>query len=426
MQLDKFVQKNGLNIHKYHFKGFCKYINKETIYLLFLEDNKKNKSFLQININDDNSGIYKLIKSNKDFPEILNDDKKIIFNEFYKPIGCIRSTFTLNTKNNKIILTSDFIDIIEDNNKVSILLHEENRYIKISEKTFIKTLNKKIWVPDKIIVHNGKMHADDIFTVALARYINPNIKVIRTREIPENFDGIVADVGNSRYDHHDEKILRTNKNTGETYIDDFGNPKTYAAFGLLARDILPELIGEKSYYTIDHQFISSLDNADNFGTFNDACYLFELFNPTWNSDDSCDEKFEEAVEIALVFLKNLIEREKARVEAVPYVKNALKQMKNNILILDKRAPWQGLAKHSEALLAIYPIDNGYAVQAVQSNTSDARTNNTKILLPKEWLTEKIDGLTFCHSELYFAVFDTKENAIKNAKEFIESLEDFDF
>lgn len=427
MHINKFIQKNGLNIHKYSLQGYCEYKNENISILLFILRNisNNNKTGIQIVIKDDNCIDYNLLNINKSIPDITYNNNKIKFQSYFKIVGYLQSQFKLTQTPNQTLLISDFFNINElKSEEISKLtIHETNRYIKVSSNEFYNNLDQKIWVPNKIIVHDGKMHADDIFTAALARYINPNIKIIRTRDIPDDFDGLIADVGNTRYDHHETRELRVNKITGETYTDAFGNIKAYAAFGLLARDILPGIIGEKSYYTIDHQFISALDNSDNYGTFNDVSYLFELFNPAWNSTESSDEKFEEAVNIATIFLKQMIERELARTEAIPYVKNSIRQMKDNILILDKRAPWQGLAKKSEALLAIYPVDTGFAVQTVQVDSNDGRINKSKILLPKYWLTDEITGLLFCHKELFFAIFDTKEHAIENAKLFINSLEE---
>lgn len=78
-------------------------------------------------------------------------------------------------------------------------------------------------VPDHGFTHGAKFHADDLFSTALLRLINPDIQVERGFDVPENFDGIVYDIGRGRFDHHQQdKEIREN-----------GVP--YAAFGLLAR-----------------------------------------------------------------------------------------------------------------------------------------------------------------------------------------------
>ena len=63
-------------------------------------------------------------------------------------------------------------------------------------------------VINKIIVHGGVFHADDVFCVALARIINPDCEVDRVFKIPDGVDvnatsgTVVADIGDGIFDHH--------------------------------------------------------------------------------------------------------------------------------------------------------------------------------------------------------------------------------
>ena len=83
-------------------------------------------------------------------------------------------------------------------------------------------LLKKIRLKDaSAFTHSGKFHADDVFSSALLLYLNPEITILRGNKVPEDFDGIVFDIGRGRYDHH-QKDSRIREN---------GIP--YAAFGLL-------------------------------------------------------------------------------------------------------------------------------------------------------------------------------------------------
>ena len=59
--------------------------------------------------------------------------------------------------------------------------------------------------------HSGKFHADDVFSAALLLYLNPEITIIRGNRVPEDFDGIVFDIGRGRYDHH-QKDSRVREN----------------------------------------------------------------------------------------------------------------------------------------------------------------------------------------------------------------------
>ena len=69
--------------------------------------------------------------------------------------------------------------------------------------------------------HSGKFHADDVFSAALLTILNPDIKIERGFEVPEDFDGIVFDIGFGEFDHHQQdRAVRENN-------------IPYAAFGLL-------------------------------------------------------------------------------------------------------------------------------------------------------------------------------------------------
>ena len=43
--------------------------------------------------------------------------------------------------------------------------------------------------------HGGKFHADDVFSSALLLYINPEISITRGNSVPDDFIGIVFDIG---------------------------------------------------------------------------------------------------------------------------------------------------------------------------------------------------------------------------------------
>ena len=50
--------------------------------------------------------------------------------------------------------------------------------------------------------HGGKFHADDVFSAALLLHFNPKLTIQRGNRVPEEFDGIVFDIGRGEYDHH--------------------------------------------------------------------------------------------------------------------------------------------------------------------------------------------------------------------------------
>lgn len=61
------------------------------------------------------------------------------------------------------------------------------------------------------IYSRGKFHADDIFSSALLLYLNPEIQITRGNQVPEEYDGIVFDIGRGAYDHHqkDSRVRKT-------------------------------------------------------------------------------------------------------------------------------------------------------------------------------------------------------------------------
>ena len=88
-------------------------------------------------------------------------------------------------------------------------------------------------IPAKGFTHGGKFHADDVFSTALLQIVRPDIQVTRGFVVPDDFDGIVYDVGGGMFDHHQEpRETRPN-----------GVP--YAAFGLLWQVLGAQLVGEQ-------------------------------------------------------------------------------------------------------------------------------------------------------------------------------------
>lgn len=82
-------------------------------------------------------------------------------------------------------------------------------------------LNKTNQQNATAFTHSGKFHADDVFSAALLLYLNPELTILRGNRVPEEFAGIVFDIGRGRYDHH-QKDSRVRE-----------NGIAYAAFGLL-------------------------------------------------------------------------------------------------------------------------------------------------------------------------------------------------
>ena len=68
-------------------------------------------------------------------------------------------------------------------------------------------------IPANGFTHAGKFHADDVFATALLQIIRPDIRITRGFVVPDDFDGIVYDIGFGMFDHHQEpREYRANGN----------------------------------------------------------------------------------------------------------------------------------------------------------------------------------------------------------------------
>ena len=141
--------------------------------------------------------------------------------------------------------------------------------------------------------HGGMFHADDVFATALLKIINPDIRIFRGFTVPENFSGIVYDVGRGKYDHHQQ----------DSRVRENGVP--YAAFGLLWEQFGETVLDSEDARKFDEDFIQPLDRADNTGEKNMLALVIADKCPTWQEDQnqSMDEAFSEAVEFAEVILE---------------------------------------------------------------------------------------------------------------------------
>ena len=91
------------------------------------------------------------------------------------------------------------------------MVYEWNRKYGVMETNIEPGDNEKL---EAIIVHDGKFHADDVMAVWIAKQINPDVNIMRTRNEKELVQGltnpnvIVADVGEGMYDHHQKEGVR--------------------------------------------------------------------------------------------------------------------------------------------------------------------------------------------------------------------------
>lgn len=266
--------------------------------------------------------------------------------------------------------------------------------------------------------HSGKFHADDVFSAALLLYLNPEITITRGNQVPENYEGLVFDIGRGQYDHHQK----------DSRIRDNGVP--YAAFGLLWEKLGPEILGEELALKFDESFVQPLDINDNTGEKNELATLIGNFNPGWDSKSSNDEAFFQAVSVAGMILENKFEcylgneRADRRVEevltehAASLASGDTPAENTNILILPEFIPCQKRLSETNIAFVIFPSNRGgYCIQPQKKEYS----MNYKCSFPAEWLgleneeLEQVTGLQsagFCHKGGFLMTVGMLEDAVK--------------
>ena len=267
----------------------------------------------------------------------------------------------------------------------------------------------------KAFTHGGKFHADDVFSSALLLYINPEIVISRGNKVPEDFDGIVFDIGRGRYDHH-QKDSRVREN---------GVP--YAAFGLLWEVLGKEILGEELAEKMDESFIQPLDINDNTGEKNELATLIGNFNPPWDAKGGSDEAFFQAVSVAGMILENKFERYRGNARADQRVEQVLEEHnpKDRILVLPEFIPCQKALAETEIAFVIFPSNRGgYCIQPQKKEYS----MNYKCSFPVEWLGLENEELVvatglkcavFCHKGGFLMTVGELEDAKAACKKALE-------
>lgn len=265
--------------------------------------------------------------------------------------------------------------------------------------------------------HSGKFHADDVFSAALLLYLNPEINITRGNKVPEEYEGLVFDIGRGQYDHH-QKDSRVRE-----------NGVSYAAFGLLWEALGAEILGQELAVKFDETFVQPLDNNDNTGEKNELATLIGNFNPAWDAANTGDEEFFQAVSVAGMILENKFERYRGNQRADRRIEEILEahekamaagdkpKSERQILVLPEFVPCQKRLSETAIAFVIFPSNRGgYCIQPQKKEYS----LNYKCNFPAEWLgleNEELAAATglksasFCHKGGFLMSVGTLEDAV---------------
>lgn len=258
--------------------------------------------------------------------------------------------------------------------------------------------------PDRVIVHGGIFHIDDVTVVALLKKAFGEIEVRRMNDISEfeaDENTIIADIGNGKYDHHQmDAKLRPDGNK-------------YAACGLIY-DEIAELIfpDAEAIEYFRNVYIIPIEDHDNGLRRDTLSVLIGAMNPQWDSNVSFDDAFNNAVQLMCNIIENEIKAAKSRINAKTVFDSSNRIMNGKVLILPKYIPWKAYVSNTDLEYVIAPgMRNDICIECVPKDVINDPFSQKKPL-PQQWLENKPEGCTFVHTSRFLAAFDTKENAVK--------------
>ncbi|MGM9973848.1 MAG: MYG1 family protein [Clostridiaceae bacterium] len=254
-------------------------------------------------------------------------------------------------------------------------------------------------IPKSGYTHGGIFHADDVFSTALLKHINPDISIVRGFEPPDDTEVIVYDIGLGEFDHHQKDN------------DERENGVPYAAFGKLWRRYAKLVFDSQELIErFDRDIVQPIDYSDNTGEKNMLSLAIASFNPNWNSDEKADEAFFRAVDFAYEILNNEFQRFRGFEAAKTLATEAFKKSDGLVVELERFVPWQEALVPTTALFVIYPSHRGgYNIQIVPK-IERASFPKRWLGAEKEELSSEIPGMTFCHKGNFIASAENIEAA----------------
>ncbi|RME30039.1 MYG1 family protein [Candidatus Parcubacteria bacterium] len=287
-----------------------------------------------------------------------------------------------------------------------------------------------------LVVHSGRMHADDVFAAAIVRLAargeGKTVRVDRSRN-PSVWEAadIVADVGGAydpmrhRFDHHQPEGAGNRPN---------GVP--YAAVGLVWKHYGMHLCdGNTTLWAfIDERIVAPIDAADNgvelceplhppLRPLSVHTYLWSL-NPSWNAEEGReDEAFLEAVVWAEDFLRHSLQKGAAYLEGLTFAYHELQHAREGIAVLQQPYPFEDLTPlFPEVKVVVHKRRDG--MWQVVTMPEDPTASVTPPIFPAAWggLTGEelaaVSGVAdavFCHRGRWMCVARSQEGALTLAR-----------
>lgn len=335
-----------------------------------------------------------------------------------------------------------------------------------------------------VAVHTNPHHPDDVFCVACILLINPNVKIIRTRD-KEIFDkaDFRIDIGGKYvpstgdYDHHQNDFLERHTNPNPAKHKQ--GPKCCAFsliwkhYGKLVIKALLDKLNKETDKTwnvnediidyIDESVvtnivtaIATMDNGEQRTYYLDTgpirmpsiIKFIQNYNPcSWIEGWDYDKFFYKAVDIAQKYLEREVIKLYGQVQAVEPVLDAVSKAKDGYMILDQYLPWGPIFTRfpfdsKDIKMVIYPTNDEWMFQSPYIkmvvdkdrfliDLPNGEKRRQRYLTPTNLHgkgTEEIkditgiDGVSFIHSSGFVGSAKTIEAALAISKYIVEHQE----
>ena len=277
----------------------------------------------------------------------------------------------------------------------------------------------------QVVTHDGIFHADEVFACALLSiaYGRDNLAIIRTRDskvlevTTQNKDTWVIDVGNSydpsllNFDHHMRDFNLTNS---------FGNK--LSSFGM----VVEALLGLNFFTEVKEsllKFSNKVDMLDNGVKKTEDLIFISVLN---SYSDNEVINFYAALEVAMTYLRSLINQWKEEVTINERLEKAIQIRRNGIVASEDYIPVdERLNSLEDVKLVVYKSKAGtFNIQSV--NVGETKDFSVRCPAPSKWLglrdNELIRAsgglpLTFCHVGGFLTVTSTDdiEEALRVAR-----------
>jgi uncharacterized UPF0160 family protein len=296
-----------------------------------------------------------------------------------------------------------------------------------------------------LVTHAGRFHADDVCAAAILTKIFPKAEILRTRddallEQMRGSEAIIFDVGRMynpsqlSFDHH---MRDAAKREDGTIYSSFG--LIWQTFGRLYLTMtgVPEEDIEATFHVFDEQIVAPIDKIDNGhmspNDIGEARHLtlsglIDSFNPIpgLKHGVDADQKFKDAVDFATGAIEAHVETLSANILMDNFIEEAIHtQWGKPVLELPYSVDAQKMIDKLEArhiLFIIQPSSSG-GFGLTCAREEDGVYKNL-VDLPASWgglsgqdLVDEtgVEGVTFCHSGLFFAAGDTRESLYELAR-----------